>query len=154
MSIETERKFLVKGEEGRHGATCTRIRQSFLAIDSVRTVRVRVVDDKGFLTIKGRSTGISREEYEYEIPHDDAPALLSSICLPQQIEKVRYAVGFGSHIWEVDVFEGKNAGLIVAEIELSDANERFDLPAWAGTEVSHDLRYFKANLMLRPYSTW
>lgn len=155
MGIEVERKFLVSDESWRSGVTSsTRIVQGYLAQTDAATVRVRVKGDKGFLTLKGVSVGVSRSEFEYEVPVDDALAMLDELAAGPVIDKVRHLVPVGAHTWEVDVFAGPNAPLVMAEVELADADEDFVLPDWAGTEVSDDQRYFNVNLAREPYSTW
>jgi adenylate cyclase len=146
---EIERKFLVNE---RINATLKAlepktIRQGYiLDAEDGRTVRVRTKGTRGFLTIKGASEGISRSEFEYEIPYEDALALLGGFC-PLTLEKDRYAVAVGGKTWDVDVFHGKLEGLIVAEIELESADEDFELPEWAGKEVSDDVRYYNVQLI-------
>lgn len=146
---EIERKFLVN--DRIHAALANHepktIRQGYiLDAEDGRTVRVRTKGIKGFLTIKGASEGISRSEFEYEIPYEDALALLDGFC-PLTLEKDRYAITVGGKVWDVDVFHGKLAGLIVAEIELEDERERFELPEWAEKEVSDDARYYNVQLI-------
>lgn len=153
MAVEIERKFLVSSDAWRDGPPGVRICQGYLSRDKERTVRVRLAGDKAFLTIKGESAGISRKEFEYPIPSEDAEALLD-LCLPQLVDKIRHERQHGGHVWEVDEFLGANAGLIVAEIELSDADETFERPDWLGREVSDDPRYYNANLAERPWSEW
>ncbi|MBI5095956.1 MAG: CYTH domain-containing protein [Candidatus Hydrogenedentes bacterium] len=128
-------------------------RQGYLYAGDPGTVRVRAMDDRAYLTVKGKATGISRDEFEYEIPLADAEIMLT-LCEGLIIEKTRYLVPHQGHTWEVDVFDGANAGLIIAELELSDAAEAFELPAWVGDEVSLDRRYTNAYLSQHPYSTW
>ncbi len=154
MGEEIERKFLVVGDRWRAGATGTRYRQGFLSTDPQRTVRVRVAGDLGFLTIKGMAVGARRAEYEYEIPVADAEQMLDSLCERPLIEKVRYVLRVGAHTWEIDVFEGENAGLVVAEVELGQEDETFEMPEWLGQEVTHDPRYFNANLVKAPFFSW
>jgi adenylate cyclase len=153
MATETERKFLVRSEAWRVGPPGVRICQGYLTRDPARTVRVRLAGEKAFLTIKGTSTGISRQEFEYEIPPADARALLD-LCLPPLLDKVRYERWHEGFCWEVDEFLGDNAGLIVAEIELPDADTEFARPEWVGAEVSDDVRYFNARLAVEPWSDW
>jgi adenylate cyclase len=155
MGVEVERKFLVADETWRDEVTsATRIVQGYLAQTSTATVRVRVRGDVGFLTIKGVSVGIARSEFEYEIPVADALAMLAELALGPVIDKVRHLVPVGSHVWEVDVFAGENAPLVMAEVELADAEESFVRPSWAGAEVSDDPRYLNVNLARTPYATW
>jgi CYTH domain-containing protein len=154
MAREIERKFLVAPGQWSPGAIAgTRIRQGYLSTDPARIVRVRTGGDRAYLTIKGATSGIERAEYEYPMPPADAEWMLDHLCLQPLIEKTRYRVPFGGRTWEVDVFFGENAGLIIAEIELQSADERPDLPPWVGAEVSHDARYFNAALVARPYRT-
>ncbi len=154
MGQEIERKFLVTNDAWRHNANGIRVRQGFLSTEPARTVRVRVAGDRGTLTIKGKTVGATREEFEYDIPCEQAEQLLDTLCLRPLIEKVRYVLREGAHCWEVDVFEGENAGLVVAEIELKREDEVFERPDWLGREVTDDPRYFNANLVKNPYPTW
>jgi adenylate cyclase len=144
--MEIERKFLVSGEAWRADATlCHHIRQGYLSRDPERVVRVRIKDDAAFLTVKGRSQGtkaLVRPEFEYPLPVADAEVLLAGLCLKPNIEKRRHIVpGPDGKIWEVDEFVFPHPGLILAEIELTTADEEFALPSWAGREVTHDHRY-------------
>lgn len=154
MAKEIERKFLVANDAWRALAKGTSYRQGYLSTVKERTVRVRTVGEKGFLTVKGISVGATRTEFEYEIPAADANEMLDTLCERPIIEKARYKIPFGGFIWEVDAFAGVNAGLIVAEIELADEGQAFPLPDWIGQEVTGDPRYFNANLIANPYSTW
>lgn len=154
MAKEIERKFLVTGEAWRAMARGTRYRQGYLSTVKERTVRVRTIDDKGFLTVKGVSVGATRSEYEYEIPAADADEMLDDLCEKPIIEKDRYKIPIGDVTWEVDEFLGVNDGLIVAEIELLSEDQSFPKPDWIGDEVTGDPRYFNANLIARPFSTW
>ena len=155
MGVEVERKFLVSDESWRAEVrSSTRIVQGYLAQTDAATVRVRVKGDKGFLTIKGAAQGIGRSEFEYEIPLSDAQAMLRDLCVQPPLEKVRHLIPFAGHLWELDVFEGANAGLVMAEIELTAEDEPFDLPDWAGDEVTGDPRYFNAYLAHHPFATW
>ena len=153
MALEIERKFLVK--EGAwpdlHG---TKYRQGYLNSYKERTVRVRIVDDKGYLTVKGISRGAVRVEYEYEIPKDEAEAMLDDLCEKPLIEKLRYKTEFKGLVWEVDEFFGENQGLIVAEVELESEDQEFIKPEWIGEEVTGDPKYFNASLVHHPYSKW
>lgn len=146
---------MVKGDFAKEIFQTTEIKQGYLCRDNGITVRVRIKGDKGFLTIKGRRIGISRFEWEKEITVEEALALLEqtdSGC----IEKTRHMVKNtdGRHIWEVDEFHGDNEGLVVAEIELADENEPFDIPEWVGDEVTDDSRYYNAQLLEKPYKNW
>jgi adenylate cyclase len=155
MGTEIERKFLVGGGIWRPGGKGTRIRQGYLSSAMQRVVRVRVAGSRAFLTIKG-PTGDSttRFEFEYPLPLDDAAVLLDRLCEAPLLEKTRYVEKIGSHVWVIDVFEGDNDGLILAEIELTDQNESFERPAWIGKEVTDDPRYLNVNLAQRPFSRW
>jgi len=153
MPDEIERKFLVVGDTWRIGTTGCRYVQGYLSRDPERIVRVRLAGDRAFLTIKGISQGISRLEFEYAIPTADAEALLK-LCAGPLIEKTRTVVAYRGKRWEVDEFAGDNLGLILAEIELPSEGEPFDLPPWAGAEVSADPRYYNSCLSERPFKTW
>jgi adenylate cyclase len=152
MSTEIERKFLVTTDEWR-AVPGLRIRQGYLNRDKDRTVRVRTAGDRAWLTIKGRVTGISRAEFEYEIPLADADQLMS-LCEGPLIDKIRRTLDYQGTTWEVDEFSGDNAGLIIAEVELAREDQPFARPAWVGEEVTADPRYFNSNLSSRPYRTW
>jgi len=150
MGQEIERKFLVKGDAWRVGEGVP-YRQGYLNRTIERTVRVRRVGDKGYLTIKGETHGLSRLEYEYEIPANEAEVLLDLLCEKPLIEKVRYRIPWGELTWEVDEFTGENEGLVLAEIELPSETYTFELPEWIGEEVSGDPRYFNSNLVKNPF---
>ena len=154
MPEEIERKFLVVGDRWREKAVGTAYRQGFLSTEPARTVRVRLAGSRGSITIKGKNIGARRDEFEYEIPAQHAQQMLDTLCKRPLIEKVRYTLPVGRHIWEIDVFEGDNAGLVVAEIELGSEDEAFEKPDWAGEEVTDDPRYFNSNLVAAPYKTW
>jgi len=154
MGTEIERKFLVVGDIFKQMAKGTRYRQGYLNSTKERVVRVRTIDDKGYLTVKGITTGASRLEYEYEIPVPDADAMLDELCEKPIIEKNRYKIQTGSLVWEVDEFFGDNAGLVVAEVELESEAQAFQKPEWVGAEVTGDPRYFNSNLIQHPYTRW
>ncbi len=154
MGVEIERKFLLNGDEWRKLAEGTVYRQGYLSSQKERTVRVRTIADRGFLTIKGVSVGMTRLEYEYEIPVDDAVVLLDKLCEKPLIEKKRCKIDYAGFVWEVDEFFGENEGLIVAEIELESEEQQFEKPSWIGDEVSGDSRYFNSNLSKNPFSAW
>ena len=154
MGIEIERKFLLTGTQWKELATGTPYRQGYLNSTKERTVRVRTISDKGFLTIKGISVGATRVEYEYEIPHKDADALLNELCEKPLIEKNRYKIAHHGFTWEVDEFFGENDGLVVAEIELESEDQSFDKPEWVGEEVTGDPRYYNSSLIKEPYTQW
>ncbi len=154
MAKEIERKFLVKGDAWRELATGTAYRQGYLSTVKERTVRVRTIDDKGFLTVKGITIGATRVEYEYEIPAADANAMLDDLCEQPIIEKHRYKIDHGGLVWEIDEFGGVNQGLIVAEVELESEAQSFDKPQWIGDEIDNDPRYYNSNLIAHPYTKW
>ncbi|MBS4057338.1 MAG: CYTH domain-containing protein [Bacteroidales bacterium] len=155
MHLEIERKFLVKGEYKSQATSVIHIEQGYLCSVSARTVRVRIIGEKGFITVKGESPdgGISRFEWEKEISATEAKALLA-LCEPGRINKNRYLIPVGNHICEVDEFFDENAGLVLAEIELKRADEAFEKPDWLGIEVTGDLRYYNAMLVKQPYTSW
>jgi adenylate cyclase len=153
---EIERKFLTTSEAFKKEAFAqNRIAQGYLSSVPERTVRVRIKGDKGFLTIKGASneTGLSRFEWEKEIPVEEAAALLK-LCEKGVIDKTRFEVKIGNHIFEVDEFHGKNDGLIIAEVELKSETEAFEKPAWLGKEVTNDSRYYNSYLSKNPFINW
>ncbi len=154
MAIEIERKFLVLNDDWRQNAQGIHYRQGYLTVDPERTVRVRIAGVEAFLTIKGKTEGISRSEYEYPIPVEEAAQLLDDLCLKPLIEKIRYRVDYGGRTWEVDQFQGENRGLILAEVELESSDAPVELPPWAGREVSDDPRYYNASLSRTPYRSW
>jgi adenylate cyclase len=154
MGIEIERKFLIKDDAWRALAKGTQYRQGYLNSTKERTVRVRTINDKGFLTIKGITTGATRAEYEYEIPHAETVAMLDELCEKPLIEKNRYKIAFEGLIWEIDEFFGENQGLIVAEVELESEDQAFEKPEWIGEEVTGDPKYFNSNLILNPFAKW
>jgi adenylate cyclase len=145
---EIERKFLVRGEPWKQGAPGVRMRQGYLSLDKERTVRVRVAGEQAWLTIKGEPRGLTRAEFEYEIPLADARRLLDELCHQPILDKTRYRIRHGAHMWEIDVFHGPHEGLVLAEIELASENEAFARPHWIAEEVSGDPRYANANLVL------
>lgn len=153
MAAEIERKFLVANDSWRDGSPGVRIAQGYLSLDPDRTVRVRLAGENAWITIKGRTQGITRAEFEYAIPPEEARDLLQ-LCLPSVIDKTRYEVRHGGHVWEIDVFHGENDGLIVAEVELADESESPEMPGWAGTEVSDEVRYFNSHLARHPFAQW
>ena len=132
----------------------TVMKQGYLATVANASIRVRVARDKALLNIKSATLGIRRSEYEYEIPLADAEEMLADLVQGAVIDKVRYEVRCGNHLWELDVFHGDNEGLIVAELELSSEDESFEMPEWAGQEVSGDPRYYNASLVKHPYCDW
>jgi adenylate cyclase len=154
MATEIERKFLVIGDLWRCDVTETQpIAQGYLNRDKERTVRIRINGEKAFMTVKGKSVGATRREWEHPIPVVDAKAMLA-LCDGPIISKVRRIVAHEGMTWEVDEFLGDNAGLIVAEIELETEEQQFSSPAWLGEEVTHDPRYFNSNLSTLPFRSW
>ena len=154
MGVEIERKFLVRDESWKAQGQGVLLRQGYLSSAPERTVRIRIEGESATLTIKGKSTGATRAEWEYAIPLQDAQALLDGLCERPFIEKKRYRISFEGMVWEVDEFLGENAGLVVAEIELASENQAFARPSWLGEEVTHDARYFNSSLLRNPYSRW
>ncbi|SDP79829.1 CYTH domain-containing protein [Mucilaginibacter sp. OK268] len=155
MAIEIERKFLVDHEqwrilnkpEGKH------YRQGYILSDDIKTIRVRVTDEHGYITIKGKTKGISRLEYEYTIPVNEGVELLNNFAV-SELEKIRYCISYEGKVWEVDDFLGENQGLLVAEIELEDEAETFKLPQWITVEVTGDKKYYNSALSIEPFNTW
>ncbi|MES9939101.1 MAG: CYTH domain-containing protein [Candidatus Thiodiazotropha sp. 6PLUC2] len=155
MALEIERKFLVINDKWKDSVVSQAVlKQGYLATTSKASVRVRVDGDVANINIKGSTVGISRREYEYPIPMQDAEELLQHLVAGAAIDKVRYKVKCGDHIWDLDLFQGANNGLVIAEVELSDEDESFEMPAWAGEEVSGDTRYYNASLVKHPFCDW
>ena len=154
MAKEIERKFLVKGDAWRSLAEGVSYRQGYLNSQKERTVRIRTVGEKAYLTVKGPTRGVTRTEFEYEIPYEDCLAMLEELAEKPIIEKKRYRIPAGSYVWEVDEFFGVNEGQILAEIELPSEDAVFEKPDWIGEEVSGDPRYFNSSLVANPYSVW
>jgi len=156
MAIEIERKFLVSSLEFKKDAHLnSRIKQGFLNRDPMRTVRVRLKNQSGFLTVKGQSSenGMSRYEWEKEISKVDAESLLI-LCEEGTIDKTRYEISIGKHLFEVDEFHGDNSGLIIAEVELNTVDETFKKPDWLGEEVTGNPKYYNSELSKNPFATW
>lgn len=155
MAFEIERKFLIDGNFIDQAKSKLFITQAYLSLDKERTVRIRIQNNQAFLTIKGKSnaSGLSRFEWEKEIDLIEAKALLK-LAIGSSIEKIRYRIPIGNHVFEVDVFAGENKGLIVAEVELKSETESFIKPSWLGKEVTGDNRYYNANLVLNPFIKW
>lgn len=154
MGRETERKFIVNSDTYKQLSEGVLYRQGYLNSSMQRTVRVRVIDDKGYITVKGPSKGATRSEYEYGIPLDDANEMLEHLCEKPIIEKFRYKYLFQGFLWEIDEFLGENLGLVIAEIELPDESTVFKKPDWVGEEVTGDPKYFNSNLINNPYKHW
>ena len=154
MGLEIERKFLLKNEGWR--AECdegVNIRQGYLNSHRARTVRVRIIGNSGVLTIKSKTQHLTRQEFEYPIPYEDALSLIA-LCEKPVIEKTRFKINWDGLTWEIDEFSGENEGLIVAEVELENENQPVYLPSWVGQEVSGDLRYYNSSLIANPYKNW
>jgi CYTH domain-containing protein len=154
MPKEIERKFLVKGDSWRGLAKPQFYQQGYIDTINQTTIRIRIVGEKGFLTIKGKSQGIARSEYEYQIPLADAQQMLQELCQKPQIQKNRYQIQVKELLWDVDEFLGDNSGLIIAEVELEKEDQIIELPEWIAQEVSLDPRYFNYNLTKFPYKNW
>jgi adenylate cyclase len=154
MGKEIERKFIVESDAYKELSKGVLYRQGYLSSDMKRTVRVRICDNRGYITIKGKSQGATRPEYEYESPVDDAQEMLEDLCKKPIIEKLRYKYSFEGFVWEIDEFLGDNLGLVIAEIELPDENTKFNRPHWIGKEVTGMPEYFNSNLVHNPYKNW
>ncbi|MCH2178041.1 MAG: CYTH domain-containing protein [Mariniblastus sp.] len=152
MAVEIERKFLVIGDEYRVWPGSL-YEQGYLSIDPDRTVRVRIAGDRGFLTVKGKTSGTTRAEFEYETPLEDARQMLL-LCEWPLIQKKRFRVPLAGYVWEIDEFQGPNQGLVLAEIELQTEADVFKTPDWIGREVTHDPRFYNSNLVRRPFQSW
>lgn len=152
-NTEIERKFLVhkKWPKPDKGTSCL---QGYLSLKPERIVRVRLMNERATLTIKALKTALTRHEYEYDIPVNEAKFLLHNVCLQPLIHKTRYQVFFHGFRWEIDEFHGLNSGLILAEVELTTEDQAVKLPPWLGREVTNDPRYYNANLVTQPFSTW
>ena len=153
MKLEIERKFLVQ-DNWPHPDSGMHCIQGYISADEQRVVRVRIMDNKARLTIKALKTKLTRMEYEYEIPVDDAKILLENLCMKPLIEKIRFTICSFGKKWEIDKFLGENCGLVVAEIELEQEDQPFELPDWIREEVSHDPKYYNVNLATNPYKNW
>jgi len=153
MAQEIERKYLLKGTKWRSLAVGKEYCQGYIPTVGERTVRVRIIGDEGYLTIKGKTIGRARSEFEYPIPVEDAREMLNTLCVHPLIEKTRYKIQQGDLTWEVDEFSGENKGLIIAEVELKTEDQQIDLPDWIDREVT-DIKYFNSSLVQHPYSQW
>jgi adenylate cyclase len=151
---EIERKFLVTSDKWRGDSQGVKFRQGYLSTEPGRTVRVRLEGEEGKLTIKGKKENGTGDEYEYNIPGDEAAYLINHLCLKPVIEKMRYKINYHGNIWEIDEFFGENLGLIIAEIELGSVDQKFDKPEWIGEDVTEDHRYKNANLVKNPFNMW
>jgi len=155
MGVEIERKFLVNESkwikieklQGNY------YKQGYLLADPNKTIRIRLTDSNGYLTIKGKTQGASRPEFEYAIPKEDAQQLLEQFSI-FSLTKIRYRIAFKNKVWEVDEFLGDNSGLLIAEIELTHETEQFEIPDWVGKEVTGEAKYYNSNLSKHPYKNW
>ncbi len=155
MATEIERKFLILNQDWQeYTKSELHIVQGYLATNEFSSTRIRIQNDKANINIKSATLGITRTEFEYSIPVDDARLMLDDLCIKPVIEKTRFTVEHMDHTWEIDVFSGDNEGLIVAEIELSSPDEAFEKPSWIGEEVSNDARYYNVCLVKNPYKNW
>jgi adenylate cyclase len=154
VATEIERKFLVTGDQWRSLAAGTEYRQGYIIAGNGKTVRVRLVGEQGYLTIKGKSTGLSRLEFEYPIPKADVQEMLDTLCDRPPVYKTRYKIQIGDVVWEVDEFAGENEGLILAEVELTHERQEVPLPEWVGEEVTFDRRYYNSYLASNPFKSW
>ncbi len=153
MALEIERKFLVDTSRWKPVDQGKKLIQAYLSKEPNPTVRIRIAEEQAFLTIKGRTESITRAEFEYEIPVDEAQELLK-MAITNPVEKIRYEVMHEDFCWEVDVFSGKNSGLVMAEIELDSEDQEFSKPDWILSEVSSDRRYYNSQLSEQPFSEW
>ena len=151
MAIEIERKFLIDPSKLPTLPEPLIIKQGYIPAEGA-TVRIRIKNERAYLTLKGKAKALMRSEFEYPVPYEDALAMLAELCAPPLIEKRRYEMMYEGHLWEIDIFEGENEGLLLAEIELQSAQERFALPPWVTQEVTEDRRYYNANLRTFPYA--
>ena len=154
MGVEIERKFLIKTDSFLKDISGVTYIQGYLTSSGSVGTRIRVAGDKGFITIKSAVVGISRAEFEYEIPLEDAKTMLHTLCIKPLISKTRYNIEYSCLNWEVDIFDGYNIGLIVAEIELDNDKQHVPLPEWISKEVTGKLRYYNSRLINYPYSKW
>jgi len=155
MPVEIERKFLLANDDWRDEvARSSRIRQGYLGKLDKASVRIRVAGDSANINVKSATLGMRRMEYEYEIPLGEAEEMLDQLCEQPQVDKTRFIVERGAHVWEIDEFYADNTGLIVAEVELNSETEVFEKPAWLGEEVTEDPRYYNVNLIKHPFKNW
>lgn len=154
MGHEIEKKFLITNDNWRTLGSKKEYCQGYLNSGKGVSLRIRTINDKGIITVKGPSDGGKRLEFEYDIPYTDAREMLEKLCRKPLIKKTRHNISFAGFIWEVDEFKGENAGLIFAEIELDAVDQSFDIPDWIGEEVTEDSRYYNASLVTYPYSKW
>jgi CYTH domain-containing protein len=153
MGKEIERRYLLQSDAWRGQTEGVWLKQGYLSVEAARTVRVRIQGERAWLTLKSAISAVSRHEFEYPIPLADAETILATMC-PMVVEKQRHRIEHGGLIWEVDVFAGDNAGLVLAEVELAHEDQAFEAPPWLGAEVTHDPRYTNAYLSQHPWPTW
>ena len=154
MAIEIERRFLVVDDSWRGQTSGILYRQGYLYFKEDGVLRIRIAGENGFITVKVRENDLSTLEYEYEIPKEDAEDMLARLCEHTPVEKIRYRISYAGLIWEVDEFRGANEGLVVAEIELEDEKQKFDLPPWMGKEITSLKKYLNAYLYKNPFNNW
>ena len=155
MAVEIERKYLVVNDKWKPFVESeAAMKQGYLATVANASIRVRVAKGRAYLNIKSATVGIRRAEYEYEIPLQDGEEMLANLTSGSVIDKVRYKVRCGDHVWDLDLFHGDNSGLMVAEVELDSEDESFEMPQWAGEEVSGDVKYYNSSLVKHPYCDW
>jgi len=154
VPTEIERKFLVDSALWTPSSKGASITQAYICVENSTVVRVRILNDRAFLTIKGKTEGISRPEYEYSVPVSHAQEMIAELGSKRCVEKVRYTEEHNGMTWEIDIFKGQNQSLILAEIELESEYQEFERPSWLGREVSDDSRYYNSNLATQPFSTW
>lgn len=154
MGIEIERKYLIKSNEWKSLGDKKFYQQGYLLSDKNRTIRIRTIEEKGFITIKGSAKGISRNEFEYEIPVEEARVILETLCEKPFIKKYRTKIQLNNLIWEVDEFIDENNGLVIAEVELQNENQKIVIPNWVGKEVTGNIKYYNAMLIKNPFTKW
>lgn len=154
MGIEIERKFLIDTSKLPQLKQGLPVKQSYIQAAGHTVVRARLSGDKAWLAVKGGNTNLSRLEFEYEIPVEDAAEMINQLCSGPAIEKTRYLLQHGKHTWEIDIFEGENMGLTIAEVELASEDEQVEIPDWVTTEVTGEPRYYNSNLLHAPYNSW
>lgn len=154
MAQEIERKFLVDQDKLGELNCGIAIKQGYVPTSDKTAVRVRVMGDQAFLTLKGENRGAVRTEFEYEIPLDDAEQMLTELCTGPKVDKTRYLITHDKHLWELDIFSGENQGLVVAEVELNHEDETVTLPKWVASEVTGDPKYYNSNLLNHPFKNW
>jgi len=154
MAKEIERKFLIDLDKLGPLESGSLIKQGYIPTTDNTAVRVRLTDQRAFLTLKGENDGVTRSEFEYEIPACDATQIIAELCSGLVVEKTRYLVEESGHTWEIDVFDGENTGLVVAEIELKSESEHFEIPSWVTREVSGEFKYYNSSLIKNPFKSW